>query len=95
MLMNEPASFIKSFIEEVNKSLIELNPQAKLTRSQMAWLGFCLTGILLVNGISWAKFERAGLGKYKIGALSWVFRQARLKSKLPAYTVGSLQFINI
>jgi len=41
-----------------------------------------LVGLLsdrtLVNGISWAKFERAGLGKSKIGALSWVFRQAKI-----------------
>jgi hypothetical protein len=76
MLMNEPASFIKSYLEEVNQSIKELNSEAQLTRRQKAWLGFCLTGMLLVNGINWAKFERAGLGKYKIGALSWVFRHA-------------------
>ena len=76
MLMNEPASFIKSYLEEVNQSIKELNCEAQLTRRQKAWLGFCLTGMLLVNGINWAKFERAGLGKYKIGALSWVFRHA-------------------
>ena len=32
--------------------------------------------MLLVNGINWAKFERIGLGKYKIGGLSWFFRHA-------------------
>lgn len=78
MLMNEPASFIKSYLEKVNQSLRELNGEAQLTRRQQAWLGFCLTGMLLVNGINWAKFERAGLGKYKIGALSWVFRHAQI-----------------
>ena len=74
MLMNEPASFIKSYLEQVNQSLRELNGEAQLTRRQQAGLGFCLTGMLLVNGINWAKFERAGLGKYQIGALAWVFR---------------------
>lgn len=46
MLMNEPASFIKSYLEEVNRSIKELNPEAQLTRCQKAWLGFCLTGML-------------------------------------------------
>ena len=78
MLMNEPASFIKSYLEEVNQSIRELNEKAQLTRHQKAWLGFCLTGMLLVNGINWAKFERVGLGKYKIGGLSWLFRHAQI-----------------
>jgi hypothetical protein len=78
MLMNEPTSFIKSFVEQVNQSIIELHSEAQLSRSQRAWLGFCLTGMLLVKGVSWAKFERVGLGKYKIGALSWVFRHAKI-----------------
>lgn len=52
MLMNEPASFIKSYLEEVNQSIKGLNPEAQLTRRQQAWLGFCLTGMLLVNGIN-------------------------------------------
>jgi hypothetical protein len=42
MLMNEPASFIKSSREEVNQSLRELNGEAQLTRCQPAWFGFCL-----------------------------------------------------
>jgi hypothetical protein len=32
----------------------------------------------LVNGLRLAKFERAGLGKYKIGALSWVPQKAKI-----------------
>jgi hypothetical protein len=66
MLMNEPASFIESSLEEVNLSIRELNEKAQLTCHQQAWLGFCLTGMRLVNGINGAKFERVGLGKYKI-----------------------------
>ena len=26
----------------------------------------------------WAKFERASLGEYKIAALSWMFREAKI-----------------
>ncbi len=35
-------------------------------------------GILLTNSVCWARFERVSLGQYKIGALSWMFRQAKL-----------------
>ena len=76
--MNDPAAFIKSSLEEINRSIRELNEKAQLTRPQQAWLGCCLTGMLIVNGINWAKFERVGLGKYKIGGLSWLFRHAQI-----------------
>ena len=35
-------------------------------------------GIILTNSVCWARFERVSLGKYKIGALSWMFRKAKL-----------------
>ena len=34
--------------------------------------------MLLTNSVCWAKFERASLGGYKIGALSWMFREAKV-----------------
>jgi hypothetical protein len=33
---------------------------------------------LLTNSVCWAKFERASLGEYKIAALSWMFREAKV-----------------
>ncbi len=32
----------------------------------------------MTNSVCWARFERASLGKYKMGALSWMFRKAKL-----------------
>ena len=78
MLMNEPAPFIKNFVTDLDSALGKLNPVAKLTKLQKLWLGFCLTAILLTNTVCWAKFERASLGKYKIPALSWMFREAAI-----------------
>jgi hypothetical protein len=34
--------------------------------------------MLLTNSVCWAKFERASLGEYKIAALSWMFREAKV-----------------
>src|SRR5665811_2117846 len=78
MLMHEPAHFIKTFVTDLDAAMGKLKPNAKLTQLQRIWLGFCLTGMLLTNSVCWAKFERASLGKYKIGALSWMFREAKV-----------------
>jgi hypothetical protein len=78
MLMSEPAHFIKTFITDLDAALGKLKPNAKLTQLQRIWLGFCLTGMLLTNSVCWAKFERASLGGYKIAALSWMFREAKI-----------------
>ena len=78
MLMGEPAAFIKNFINDLDAALGKLKPNAKLSRAQKIWLGFCLTGMLLMNSVCWAKFERASLGAYKISALSWMFRDAKI-----------------
>jgi len=78
MLMGEPAHFIKNFLHDLNEALGTLKPNAKLSRTQKAWLGFCLTGMLLMNSVCWAKFERASLGSYKISALSWMFRDSKI-----------------
>jgi len=76
--MSEPAHFIKTFVVDLDAALTKLKPNARLTNLQRLWLGFCLTGMLLTNSVCWAKFERASLGKYKIGALSWMFREAKV-----------------
>lgn len=56
----------------------EYKSEYGLSRLQRHWLGFCLMGIILTNSVCWAAFERVSLGSYKIGALSWMFRQAKL-----------------
>ncbi len=78
MLSNEPANFIKIFVEDLNNFLKKFKPDAVLTKIQMAWLTLCLTGILLTNSISWIKFERTFLGKCSIGSLSWMFRHGKI-----------------
>ena len=78
MLMNESAQFIQDFITEIDAALTKLKPNAKLTKTQKIWLAVCLTGMLLVNAVCWAKFERASLGKHKQGALSWMLRHSKI-----------------
>lgn len=78
MIIAKPASFIKQYIEDLNNAINQYQAGAKLTLSQKTWLSFCLTGILMVNAVCWAKFERVSLGDYKIAALSWMFRRSKI-----------------
>lgn len=78
VLMSEPAQFIKTFVADLDIALSEHKANARLTQTQKFWLGFCLTAVLLTNTVCWAKFERASLGDYKIAALSWMFREAKI-----------------
>lgn len=78
MILSESAPFIKNYIEDLNDSLEQCQPGARLTSIQKTWLSFCLTGILMVNAVCWAKFERASLGEYKLAAISWMFRNGKI-----------------
>lgn len=66
-------------MEDINAAIQEHNPLSPgLSAIQRGWLSFCLMAIMLTNTIGWARFERAGLGRYSQGALSWMFRHAKL-----------------
>ena len=78
MWLSEPLPFIEDFIDELGSGLQVHNPKIKLSGIQRGWLGFCLMGIILTNSVCWARFERMSLGKYKIAALSWMFRHSKI-----------------
>jgi hypothetical protein len=78
MILSNSLPFIEDFIKELDKGLKVHKPELGLSRIQRGWLGFCLMGIILTNSVCWARFERGSLGKYKVGALSWMFRKAKL-----------------
>jgi DDE superfamily endonuclease len=78
MWLSDPLPFVSDFIEELAKGLQAHAPNQKLSKIQRGWLGFCLMGIILTNSVCWARFERMSLGRYKIAALSWMFRQSQI-----------------
>ena len=82
MIFAQSAHFIEAYIEDLNDSLTQHHPGSQLTRIQKNWIAFCLTGILMVNSVCWAKFERASLGSYKLAALSWMFRKGKISWEL-------------
>ena len=81
--------FIDTFVEELATSLKTLNIGRGLSFAQRCWLKFCLMGVLMTNSVCWAGFERAGQGDYRLGALSWMFRNAKIPwEKLFQASVG-------
>jgi len=79
MLIAEPLPFIKDYIQELNTALKAHCPEKNLSRIQQYWLSFCAMAIIVTNSVCWARFQRASVGRYSIGALAWMFR----KSKIP------------
>ena len=75
MLIGETLPFIDDFVEELDRGLQKLKPDAGLTPGQKDWLGFCMQGILVTNSVCWVRMERASLGRYSDGMLSWHFRR--------------------
>lgn len=78
MYIDEPAPFIKAYVEELDQALQKIEPQAGLSSLQKKWLAFCLLAIVVTNSVCWARFERASLGNYSVAALCWMFRKAKI-----------------
>ena len=70
--------FITDFFETINENIREHSPGNTLSSKQIYWLSFCVLGALITNSICWSRFAKAGLGKYKETALSWMFRHSKI-----------------
>ncbi len=79
MLITEPLPFIRDYMRELNIAIQAHCPEKNLSRIQQYWLSFCIMSIIVTNSVCWARFQRASIGQYSIGALAWMFR----KSKIP------------
>lgn len=78
MLFNEPLPFIKNYINELNNAIIMCCPGQCLSRKQRYWLSFCVMSIIISNSVCWSRFKKAGIGRYSIAALSWMFRNSKI-----------------
>ena len=69
---------MNAFIDAVDETLHEHSPHHGMSAMQRALLAFCVTAVLVTNAICWARFARASLGTYSLGALSWMFRHRKI-----------------
>jgi hypothetical protein len=75
MFIGKTVPFVRTFVDEVDRALKRIEPDAGLTRIQKEWLGFCLVAIMVTNSVCWKWFERASLGERSAKSLSWMFRR--------------------
>jgi len=75
-MLENALDFIKSYIDLLNESLKDVD--GKLTKSQKAWLAFCLTAMIFTNTINWKAWERWSGGKYSDSALSKMLRWSQI-----------------
>jgi hypothetical protein len=71
-MIKEALDFIKLYIDLLDESLKGVG--GSLTKSQKAWLAFCLTAMIFTNTINWKAWERWSGGKYSDSALSKMLR---------------------
>jgi hypothetical protein len=84
-------SFISIFVTDLSKELKLLNKDAGLSKTQVTWLGFVLSAIIVSNKICWASFERICNGKYKSTRLLGLFRRANIMWNL--ISIASVRMI--
>lgn len=70
--------FIKDYISGLNDVIKKTNSDSSLSTIQCVWLRFVLLGLLITNSLCWSRFEKSGLGAYKVSAMCWMFRRARI-----------------
>jgi len=70
--------FINLYVDYLDEAIRKNSSGQRLSCIQRGWLKLCLMGILETNSVNWAAFERGSLGKYQVGALSWMFRHSRI-----------------
>ena len=68
--------FIREYIDLLNDSLKGVG--GSLTKSQKAWLAFCLTAMVFTNSINWKAWERWSGGRYSDSALSKMLRKSQI-----------------
>jgi hypothetical protein len=78
MLLKEPFAFVVDFVDAVNQQIKIAAPGKRLSKTQRYWLGFCISAIMITNGVCWAWFERVSLGHSKLSSLSWMFRRGKI-----------------
>jgi len=78
MIIGKPAPFVRAFIGAVDDAIRVQSPSHGMSAMQRTWLAFCVTAVLITNSMCWARFERASLGSYSLGALSWMFRHSKI-----------------
>ena len=83
MLFSRSLPFVESFVGSIDVGIRKHDPKSRgLSSFQRFFIKYCLMGAMITNSICWARFERAGLGRLKSSALSWMFWHSHISWNL-------------
>ena len=51
MFFHKPLPFVEAFVNELNDAIGKCRPGCELSSIQKWWLSFCITAIIISNGI--------------------------------------------
>ena len=75
-MLTEALDFVRFYLDSLDESLKAIG--GRLTKTQKAWLAFCLTAMVFTNMINWKAWERWSGGQYSDSALSKMLRQSQI-----------------
>src|SRR5438132_14148656 len=75
-MIKNALDFIEKYIDLLNEPLKGVG--GNLSKSQKAWISFCLTAMIFTNTINWKAWERWSGGKYSDSALSKMLRWSQI-----------------
>jgi hypothetical protein len=81
-MLIRPVSTARTFLDELNESLQQLDSSARLSWFQKATLTIIIMGMLLTGTLNWAGFERGSLKRHKPSQLRWIVYKAKIDWKL-------------
>ena len=76
MIFLQNLAEVDRYFSEVRKELTFMKPKCQISDIALRWLGFCLTGMIIVGALCWQKFERVSGGTWLAKALSRMFRHS-------------------
>ena len=66
-MLTEALDFVKSYLDGLDDSLKTIG--GRFTKTQKAWLAFCLTAMVFTNMINWKAWERWSGGKFRLSSI--------------------------
>lgn len=70
MIFLQNLAEVDRYCSEIRNELAFMKPKCQMSDKALRWLGFCITGLIIVGALCWQKFERVSGGTWFARSLS-------------------------
>lgn len=75
----QPIPQVQTFVDELNRCVMELSDDKGLTKAQRCWTVFVLMGIVVTGKLCWLAYERSDcFGRFGEAGLRWIFKKSQM-----------------